>query len=59
MEELSNQTFMVRVCEQAQNWDDMFEFVKEMIKAKRGQDFTLEERNLLSNAFKSSIEADR
>ena len=36
MEELSNQIFMARVCEQAKNWEDMYDFVKDMIKAKRG-----------------------
>ena len=37
----------------------MFEFVRDLIRAKKGQDCTLEERNLMSNAFKSSIEGDR
>ena len=58
-QEVISKSFMVRVAEQAKNYEDMFQFVKDLISAKKQVDFTVEERNLLSTAFKNSIEADR
>jgi len=49
---------MVRVAEQAERFDDMFNFLKEVI-ALKDQDFTTEERNLLSVGFKNLIGANR
>lgn len=49
---------MVRVAEQAERFDDMFGFLKEVIGLK-DSDFTTEERNLLSVGFKNLIGANR
>lgn len=49
---------MVRVAEQAERFDDMFNFLKEVIQIK-DSDFSSEERNLLSVGFKNLIGANR
>jgi len=55
---MEEKIFMVRVAEQAERFDDMFAFLKEVI-ALKDQDFTTEERNLLSVGFKNLIGANR
>ena len=50
--------FMARVAEQAERFDDMVNFLKEVIAAK-DSDFTTEERNLLSVGFKNLIGGKR
>ena len=55
---MEEKIFMVRVAEQAERFDDMFTFLKEVIAIK-DQDFTTEERNLLSVGFKNLIAANR
>lgn len=59
MEETEAAVFMARVTEQAENYEDMFTFIKEMLTSKKNSDFTIEERNLISVSFKNSIENDR
>ena len=49
---------MVRVAEQAERFDDMFAFLREVI-ALKDSDFSTEERNLLSVGFKNLIGANR
>lgn len=49
---------MVRVAEQAERFDDMYNFLKEVV-AQKDSDFTTEERNLLSVGFKNLIGANR
>lgn len=49
---------MARVSEQAQKYDDMFGFIKEIIAAKVS-DYTYEERNIVAVSFKNMIAADR
>ena len=49
---------MARVAEQAERFDDMVEFLKEVISAKTS-DFTTDERNLLSVGFKNLIGSKR
>ena len=39
-------------------FDDMFLYIKDMV-GRKTKDFTLEERNLMSVAFKNMINADR
>lgn len=51
-------TFMARVAEQAERFEDMVEFLNLMIKAKGGN-LTNEERNLLSVGFKNLISSAR
>jgi 14-3-3 protein epsilon len=55
---MEEKIFMVRVAEQAERFDDMFNFLKEVIGLKDA-DFTTEERNLLSVGFKNLIGANR
>jgi 14-3-3 protein epsilon len=55
---MEEKIFMVRVAEQAERFDDMFAFLKDVI-ALKDQDFTTEERNLLSVGFKNLIGANR
>ena len=61
MEETDALVFMTRVTEQAENYEDMFSFIKDLLQSKKShsQDFTIEERNLISTSFKNSIENDR
>ena len=51
---LEENIFMARVAEQAERFDDMAFYLKEIIK-KKNEDFSIEERNLLSVAFKRQI----
>jgi hypothetical protein len=55
---MEEKIFMVRVAEQAERFDDMFGFLKDVIGLK-DSDFTTEERNLLSVGFKNLIGANR
>lgn len=55
---MEEKIFMARVAEQAERFDDMVEFLKEVIGAK-SSDFTTEERNLLSVGFKNLIGGKR
>ena len=57
---LEEKIFLARVAEQAEKFDDMVAFLGEAIKAKSsGEDFTIDERNLLSVGFKNQIGANR
>ena len=49
---------MARLCEQAFRYEDMLEYLKDLIKNKNG-DFTIEERNLISSAAKNHIINER
>ena len=50
---------MARVAEQAERFEDMIGFLKEAINCKAGEDFTVDERNLLSVGFKNLIGSQR
>ena len=50
---------MARVAEQAERFDDMVDYLREAIKLKSGEDFTIDERNLLSVGFKNLIGSQR
>ena len=52
MGSLEENIFMVRVAEQAEMYDDMVLYLADVIKLKTN-DFTSEERNLLSVGFKN------
>jgi len=49
--------FMARLAEQAERYDDMIEYTKRV--AMMGSELTVEERNLLSVAYKNSVGARR
>jgi 14-3-3 protein epsilon len=55
---LEENIFMARVAEQAERFDDMVTYLQEVVKNK-GEDFTTEERNLLSVGFKNQIGSKR
>merc|ERR1711881_472859 len=56
---MEEKIFLARVAEQAERFDDMVQFLEEAIKAKSGEDFTIDERNLLSVGFKNLIGSQR
>lgn len=49
--------FMARIAESASRFEDMVEYIKRV--ARMGEELTIEERNLLSVAFKNSVGARR
>jgi 14-3-3 protein epsilon len=49
---LEEHIFMARVAEQAERFDDMVSYLQKVVGAK-SDDFTTEERNLLSVGFKN------
>jgi len=55
---LEENIFMARVAEQAERFDDMVTYLQEVVKNKN-DDFTTEERNLLSVGFKNQIGSKR
>jgi len=55
---LEENIFMARVAEQAERFDDMVEYLQKVVGAK-SEDFTTEERNLLSVGFKNQIGSKR
>ena len=56
---MEEKIFLARVAEQAEKFDDMVEFLNGAIEAKSGEDFTIDERNLLSVGFKNLIGSNR
>merc|ERR1711977_289960 len=56
---MEEKIFLARVAEQAERFDDMVNFLNEAIEAKSGEDFTIDERNLLSVGFKNLIGSQR
>ena len=56
---MEEKIFLARVAEQAERFEDMVEFLKDAIGAKSGEDFTIDERNLLSVGFKNLIGSQR
>ena len=56
---LEEQIFLARVAEQAERFEDMVQFLQSAIGAKSGEDFTVDERNLLSVGFKNLIGSQR
>jgi 14-3-3 protein epsilon len=52
-----DQVYMAKLAEQAERYDEMFAYMKEV--AKLGVELTVEERNLLSVAYKNVIGARR
>ena len=54
MPTVDDKVFMACVAEQGGKYDDMFNFVQEVIELKN-TDFTVVERNLMSVAFKNVI----
>lgn len=55
---MDEKIFMARVAEQAERFEDMVSFLKEMLKEKKGE-LSVEERNLLSVGFKNLIGSKR
>ena len=55
---LEEHIFMARVAEQAERFDDMVTYLNLVVNDKK-EDFTTEERNLLSVGFKNQIGSKR
>ena len=51
-------TFLARVAEQAERFEDMVDFLSKVLDTK-GMDVSSDERNLLSVAFKNMISSKR
>jgi len=51
--ERESKTFLARLCEQAERYDEMVSYMKEV--AKLGGELTVDERNLLSVAYKNVV----
>jgi 14-3-3 protein epsilon len=56
---LEENIFLARVAEQAERFNEMVDFLKKAISSKSGEDFTVDERNLLSVGFKNLIGSQR
>ena len=56
---MEEKIFLARVAEQAERFEDMVQFLEDAIHAKSGEDFTIDERNLLSVGFKNLIGSQR
>lgn len=56
---MEEQIFLARVAEQAERFPDMVAFLEKAIGMKSGEDFTIDERNLLSVGFKNLIGSQR
>ena len=56
---MEEKIFLTRVAEQAERFEDMVTFLEEAISLKKGEDFTIDERNLLSVGFKNLIGSQR
>ncbi|KAL1914026.1 hypothetical protein Sste5344_000294 [Sporothrix stenoceras] len=50
---MASETFLARLCEQAERYDEMVTYMKEV--AKLGGELTVDERNLLSVAYKNVV----
>ena len=58
MVNVEEKIFLARVAEQAERYDDMVDFLQEVLAEKKG-DVNPDERNLLSVAFKNLISSKR
>jgi len=58
MADVNEKIFLARVAEQAERFEDMVDFLQEVLKEK-GSVVTSDERNLLSVAFKNLISSKR
>merc|ERR1712146_566191 len=56
---MEEKIFLARVAEQAERFEDMVTYLKQAVEAKSGEDFTIDERNLLSVGFKNLIGSQR
>jgi len=56
---MEEKIFLARVAEQAERFEDMVTYLQEAISTKSGEDFTIDERNLLSVGFKNLIGSQR
>ena len=59
-EAIADDVYMAKLAEQAERYDEMVEYMKKVANAmQKGQDLSLEERNLLSVAYKNVVGARR
>lgn len=51
--------YMTKLCEQTERFEDMLEYIKKVVKTFASIELSVEERNLLSVAYKNSIGSRR
>merc|ERR1719352_796177 len=51
--------YLAKLAEQAERYDEMVEYMKQVVDQNGNEDLTLEERNLLSVAYKNVVGARR
>ena len=56
---MEEQVFLARVAEQSERYEDMVEYLETGVGLKNGEEFTTDERNLLSVGFKNLIGSER
>ena len=56
---MEEQVFLARVAEQAERYEDMVAYLETGVGLKGGEEFTTDERNLLSVGFKNLIGSER
>jgi 14-3-3 protein epsilon len=56
---MDEKIFLARIAEQAEKFEDMVQFLEEAIALKTGEDFSIDERNLLAVGFKNLISSNR
>ena len=56
---MEEQVFLARVAEQAERFEDMVAYLENGVNMKGGEEFTTDERNLLSVGFKNLIGSER
>ena len=61
MDPIQSNSYLAKLAEQAERYDEMVEYMKQVAhhRSSDGQDLTLEERNLLSVAYKNVVGARR
>ena len=56
---MEEKIFLTRVAEQTEIFEDMVAFLEEAIQLKSWEDFTIDERNVLSVGFKNLVRSQR
>jgi len=59
MGEVEDNVYMAKLAEQAERYEEMVEYMKKVAQGKQEEMLSLEERNLLSVAYKNVVGARR
>ena len=58
MDSFEDNLYLARLCEQTERFDDMIKYMKQLVKQAQ-RELTMEERNLLSVAYKNNVGSRR